>query len=83
MLSDIFHEKSQFEWMFQILLELHQNHHSGEDELMNQYVVLGLCKAVAVQHVTVSTAFNLSQHSLIFILQCISVLTIAGGLFKD
>ena len=48
MLSDLFYERGQFEWMFNTLHELHQSHSNGEDELMNQYVVLGLCKAAAI-----------------------------------
>ncbi|KAF6030712.1 hypothetical protein EB796_010963 [Bugula neritina] len=47
MLSDLFYEKSQFAWMFSTLYDLYLNHHA-EDELMNQYVVLGLCKAAAI-----------------------------------
>ena len=46
MLSDLFSERVQFEWMFSTLLDL--NNSSSEDELMNQYLVIGLCKAAAV-----------------------------------
>ncbi|XP_064630020.1 huntingtin-like [Lineus longissimus] len=46
-LSDLFTEKQQFEWMFDNLLEV-QRMHPGEDELLNQYLIVGLCKAAAV-----------------------------------
>lgn len=61
MLSDLFYEKSQFAWMFSTLYDLYLNHHA-EDELMNQYVVLGLCKAAAIHLVrTVSQLFNITK----------------------
>ncbi|XP_067936803.1 huntingtin-like [Watersipora subatra] len=50
MLSDLFHEKSQYEWMYSTFWAL-SNHHSGEDELMNQYMLLGLCKAAALHSI--------------------------------
>ena len=46
-LSDIFTEKAQFEWMLDTLLEM-QKVHPAEDEQVNQYVVVGLCKAAAI-----------------------------------
>jgi huntingtin len=46
-LSDIFTEKGQFEWMLATLLEMHKLH-PPEDEQLNQYIVVGLCKAAAV-----------------------------------
>ena len=48
MLSDLFYEKTQYDWMFSTLMTL-QGHHIVEDELMNQYMLLGLCKAAAMQ----------------------------------
>ncbi|CAH1783183.1 unnamed protein product [Owenia fusiformis] len=51
-LSDIFTEKQQYDWMLDTLLEV-QRSHPVEDELVNQYLVLGLCKAAAVTSVTV------------------------------
>ncbi|GAB6024871.1 hypothetical protein CHUAL_009985 [Chamberlinius hualienensis] len=47
MLSDIFTEKSQFEWMLDTLLDLYHTH-PAEDEILIQYLGLGICKAVAV-----------------------------------
>ena len=46
-LSDLFTEKHQFEWMIDNLLEV-QRFHPWEDELANQYMVIGMCKAAAV-----------------------------------
>ena len=45
--SDIFTEKAQFEWMLDVLLDV-QKSHPPEDELVNQYIVVGVCKAAAV-----------------------------------
>ncbi|KAK2140534.1 hypothetical protein NP493_5718g00007 [Ridgeia piscesae] len=47
MLSDLFTERPQFEWMFKILLELLHSH-PLEDELISQYLVIGVCKAAAI-----------------------------------
>ena len=46
-LSDLFVEREQFDWMLDILLEL-QKTHPVEDELILQYVNVGICKAAAV-----------------------------------
>ncbi|KAJ8026358.1 Huntingtin [Holothuria leucospilota] len=46
-ISDIFTERSQFEWMFDTLLEVNKYHYV-EDEIINQYVVPGICKAAAI-----------------------------------
>ena len=57
MLSDLFYEKTQYDWMFSTLLTLH-GHHIAEDELMNQFMLLGLCKAAAMQSaVSMSTCY--------------------------
>ncbi|XP_056637539.1 huntingtin [Diorhabda sublineata] len=47
MISDLFTDKSQFTWMFEIFMELSKSHHS-EDEFLHQYFIVGICKAVAV-----------------------------------
>ncbi|XP_076357189.1 huntingtin isoform X3 [Tachypleus tridentatus] len=46
-LSDIFMERSQFEWMLDTFLELHRVH-PAEDEIMAQYLIVGISKAAAV-----------------------------------
>jgi len=47
MLSDLFHDKSQFDWMFGTLYDFTTTH-TTDDELVNQFITLGLCKAAAV-----------------------------------
>ena len=47
MLSDVFTSKQHFEWMLEVLLEV-QKFHPAEDELVGQYLVVGICKAAAV-----------------------------------
>ncbi|XP_041368406.1 huntingtin-like isoform X2 [Gigantopelta aegis] len=47
LLSDLFMEREQFEWMLDTLLEVLRLHPS-EDELVAQYLNVGICKAVAV-----------------------------------
>ena len=46
-LSDVFTEKQQHEWMLDVLLEVHKTH-PIDDELVNQYLVVGICKAAAI-----------------------------------
>ncbi|XP_071090376.1 huntingtin-like isoform X1 [Haliotis cracherodii] len=46
-LSDLFMEREQFELMLDTLLDVHKTHPS-EDELVTQYLNVGICKAVAV-----------------------------------
>ncbi|XP_005093645.2 huntingtin [Aplysia californica] len=46
-LSDLFVEREQFEFMQDILLDLLKGH-PAEDELVTQYLVVGLCKSTAV-----------------------------------
>jgi huntingtin len=66
MLSDVFTERSQYEWMLHKFLELTRTHPT-EDELMQQLLTLGVCKAVAllspVSHVSTfsSTASSFFQ----------------------
>lgn len=47
LLSDIFTERAQFEWMQNIMLELTRVH-PPEDEIISQYLILGICKSAAV-----------------------------------
>ncbi|XP_055860312.1 huntingtin-like [Biomphalaria glabrata] len=46
-LSDLFMEREQFEFMQDILLDLLKGH-PVEDELITQYLTVGMCKATAV-----------------------------------
>ena len=43
----MFVERGQYEWMFDTLLEVYRVHPS-EDEVMNQYLAVGICKAAAI-----------------------------------
>lgn len=47
MLSDIFMESSQFDWMLSLFMDMYRNHPS-EDEILAQYLILGIAKAAAV-----------------------------------
>ena len=47
MLSDVFTDKAQFEWMLSVFLNIHRSH-PAEDELSMQYLIVGVCKAAAV-----------------------------------
>ena len=46
-LSDLFMEREQFEFMLDTLLDVVRVH-PAEDELVNQYLTVGLAKATAV-----------------------------------
>uniref|UniRef100_A0AAR5QD03 Huntingtin n=1 Tax=Dendroctonus ponderosae TaxID=77166 RepID=A0AAR5QD03_DENPD len=46
-ISDLFTDKAQFAWMLKVFLEL-MNIHGVEDELIHQYLIVGICKAVGV-----------------------------------
>ena len=75
-LSDLFMEREQFEFMVDALLDVVRVH-PGEDELVNQYLVVGLAKATAVVGVvrrSFSTQFgNLRPIPLV----CYKLVTIA------
>lgn len=47
MLSDIFMETSQFDWMLGLFMDLYR-HHPSEDEILVQYLILGIAKAASV-----------------------------------
>ena len=46
-LSDLFAEREQFEWLMDTLFEVYKAH-PGEDEISQQYLNVGVCKAAAV-----------------------------------
>lgn len=46
MISDLFNDKSQFVWMLDIFLELTKVY--ADDELLFQYLIVGICKSAAV-----------------------------------
>lgn len=46
-ISDVFTQRAQYEWMFDTLLEVNKNH-PVEDELVTQYAVPGICKAASI-----------------------------------
>ncbi|CAG2167101.1 unnamed protein product, partial [Oppiella nova] len=47
-LSDLFTERIQFEWLLDTFLELHRMAQISEDEIMSQYLIVGICKSSAV-----------------------------------
>lgn len=48
LLSDLFNERSQFEWLLDTFLELYRMAQNSEDEIMSQYLIVGICKSAAV-----------------------------------
>ncbi|KAL3269436.1 hypothetical protein HHI36_008506 [Cryptolaemus montrouzieri] len=46
-LSDLFNDKIQFNWMMDLFLDLLKVH-AVEDELLHQYLIIGVCKSAAV-----------------------------------
>ena len=46
-LSDLFTERQQYEWMLDTLFDVYRTH-PQEDELVTQYIVVGVCKAAAI-----------------------------------
>ncbi|XP_060084449.1 huntingtin-like [Ylistrum balloti] len=46
-LSDLFMEREQYDWMQEVLLDLYKTH-PQEDEILMQYLNVGICKAAAV-----------------------------------
>jgi len=46
-LYDLFTERAQFEWMLNVLLEVFKIH-PVEDEVLSQYIIVGICKAGAI-----------------------------------
>lgn len=63
-LSDVFTDKSQFDWMLTTLLDIYKSH-PGEDELVTQYLIVGICKAAAVVGVVRNYIINyMHQYSI-------------------
>lgn len=58
--SDLFTERNQFEMMYTALTELHKQHPS-EDEILIQYLVPAICKAAAVLGMDKSIAEPVSR----------------------
>lgn len=52
-LSDMFTERAHYEWMLSTFLEISKNH-PQHDEIMHQYLILGVSKAAAVLNIFVS-----------------------------
>ena len=48
LLSDLFSERAQFEWLLETFIELHRIAQISEDEIISQYLIVGICKASAV-----------------------------------
>lgn len=46
-ISDLFTEKAQFSWLLEMCLEMSKTH-NAEDEVLHQYLVVGMCKTSAV-----------------------------------
>lgn len=46
-ISDLFVDKTQYSWMLDYFLELSKIH-AAEDELLHKYLMVGICKSVAV-----------------------------------
>lgn len=59
-LSDIFTEQSQFEWMLEVFMNLHKTH-PVEDEMLVQYLVAGICKAISVIGLDISLQERVSK----------------------
>ncbi|XP_050396465.2 huntingtin [Patella vulgata] len=57
-LSDLFMEREQFEMMLDTFLDLYKVH-PAEDEILLQYLIVGICKAAAVIGVDSATAERL------------------------
>jgi hypothetical protein len=56
-LSDVFTERSQFEWMLHKFIEIGKVH-PVEDEIMHQLLTLGVCKATALLNPVIVKFFN-------------------------
>lgn len=59
-LSDIFTERSQFEWMLEVLSDLHRNH-PQEDDIMYSYLTIGIFKSAAVTGIDMEMADRLKR----------------------
>jgi huntingtin len=59
-ISDLFIDKSQFSWMLEVFLELSKMH-TVEDELLHQYLIVGIAKATAVLTPDLETYENIKK----------------------
>lgn len=64
-LSDLFTELDQFDWMFETFIDMFKLAERNEDDIQLQYLIVGLCKSVAIccyelpsEQVTSITAAN-------------------------
>lgn len=56
-ISDFFTEPAQFTWLFDTCMMLHSKH-PIEDDIMHQYIVLGICKSASVMIPSVSSRYK-------------------------
>lgn len=47
-LSDLFNEIEQFDWLFETFVDMFKLAERNEDEIQMQYLIIGLCKSVAI-----------------------------------
>ncbi|KAI1278484.1 Huntingtin [Halotydeus destructor] len=52
LVSDLFFERQQFEWMLNVMLEMYKNAVNNEDEIQIRHLVLGICKCAAVLRIS-------------------------------
>ena len=64
MVSDIFSQRHHFEWLLNVLLQVHSVH-PVEDELVCQYIVYGVCKASAVAGLVSAISFIFTSKVLL------------------
>ncbi|XP_054167381.1 huntingtin-like [Oppia nitens] len=64
LLSDLFTERMQFEWLLSTFLELHRMAQISEDEIMCQYLIVGICKASAVLGVDTEAIIDKCKKSI-------------------
>ena len=63
-LSDLFFEASQFQWMFDVFVDLHANHPSVDD-VMAQYLTIGLAKCASILEPVSCFTLNITFHELL------------------
>ena len=67
MLSDFLLELNHYEWVLGILLDFSQNH-AVEDDILMQYLVPTICKALAVLKLVSITAYIVAANPRLLIL---------------
>ncbi|XP_045472991.1 huntingtin [Harmonia axyridis] len=65
-LSDLFNDKSQFNWMLDTFLDLLKLH-AVEDELLHVYLIVGVCKAAAILNPELEVYETLKKHLSTFL----------------